>query len=169
MWFEDGGRRAYCCAGDYVRAVGWLSKDRPFPIGDTPEAVIGRLREFVMKSGRTAVDVVTGVAVPEAGETATTASVGFWLFKVLSPGVHTCEFCDNCHGAYNFGIPAGDLLWVAPEMIVHYIAEHRYQPPAEFLAALERCPMPGSGEYREAAWKFASRHPAHASFWNTGK
>jgi len=32
-------------------------------------------------------------------------------------------------------------------MVFHYVIEHRYRPPDEFIAALEQCPPRGSPEF----------------------
>jgi len=32
-------------------------------------------------------------------------------------------------------------------MVFHYVIEHRYRPPDEFIAALEQCPPQGSPEF----------------------
>ena len=63
-------------------------------------------------------------------------------------GFHTCEFCGWSHGNENFGVPSGELLFVAPEMVVHYIEEHGYCPPAEFVEAVLRSPLPDTEEYQ---------------------
>jgi hypothetical protein len=34
-------------------------------------------------------------------------------------------------------VPHGGITFAAPVLIVHYIEEHRYLPPAEFLKAVE--------------------------------
>jgi hypothetical protein len=45
-------------------------------------------------------------------------------------------------------VPGGDLLFVAPEMVMHYIEQHGYRPPAEFVAAVLRSPLPDTEEYQ---------------------
>jgi len=47
-------------------------------------------------------------------------------------------------------IPAENLVYIAPSLILHYILYHKYQPPACFLDAALRCPEPGSDEYIDA-------------------
>jgi len=42
-------------------------------------------------------------------------------------------------------------------MILHYVKEHGYLPPADFVEAVMACPIPGSDEYRKAAKAFATR------------
>ncbi|HEV3440872.1 MAG TPA: hypothetical protein VG122_26190 [Gemmata sp.] len=113
-------------AGEHVRAVGWLHPDHPFSTGPVPIAFLSRLKLFVSMSGESAKALFFG---------------GFG-------GFHTCEFCGRAHGSANFGVPADSLLYVAPEMIVHYIEQHDYQPPDQFVNAVMRSPLPDSEEYQ---------------------
>ena len=71
---------------------------------------------------------------------------------------HTCEFCGKAHGIKNIGVPAGCLLFVAPEMIAHYIEQHGYAPPAEFVAAVMGSPLPDSPEYLATVDGFRKIH-----------
>jgi hypothetical protein len=112
--------------GEHIRAVGWLHPDHPFTKGHIPPAFLARLKEFVELSGESADALYFGA----------------------SGGVHQCEFCNGAIGASNFGVPDGELLFVAPEMIVHYIETHRYHPPAEFIDAVMKSPLPDTEEYQ---------------------
>ena len=51
-------------------------------------------------------------------------------------GCHSCDFCGKALGFGSFGVPAGDKLYYAPDMIAHYVEQHDYDPPAEFIAAV---------------------------------
>jgi hypothetical protein len=73
-------------------------------------------------------------------------------------GFHTCEFCGQAHGVGNFGVPSGDLLFVAPEMAVHYIEKHGYSPPAEFVEAVLRSSLLDTEESQLIADPFWHRH-----------
>jgi hypothetical protein len=39
------------------------------------------------------------------------------------------------------------VVYVAPELVVHYIESHGYQPPEEFIAAVMACPPQESAEF----------------------
>jgi hypothetical protein len=125
-FFPDMGRQSMVAAGDHVRAVGWLHPDHRFTKGNVSAEFLSRLKDFVARSGRSA----------EA------------LYFGAFGGFHTCEFCSKAHGINNFGVPSGDLLFIAPEMVVHYVEQHGYCPPAEFIAAVMRSPLPDSEEYQ---------------------
>jgi hypothetical protein len=47
-----------------------------------------------------------------------------------------------------FGVN-GDVF-AAPNLIYHYVSDHRYRPPHEFIQAVEGGPQPTSEEYRKA-------------------
>jgi len=52
-------------------------------------------------------------------------------------------------------IPDDEAVYWAPNLILHYIRHHRYQPPECFCAAVLRCPPPDSPEYRERITRIA--------------
>ena len=125
-YYSDLGQLTMVTAGDHVRAIGWLHPNHPYTQGDVPAELLIRLKTFVQQSH------------------ISSEELGFGSFG----GFHTCEFCRNSHLIQNFGVPSGQLLYVAPEMIVHYIEHHGYCPPDEFIAALMKSPLPDSDEYR---------------------
>lgn len=43
-------------------------------------------------------------------------------------------------GTNNLLVPGEHEVYVAPELILHYIADHGYSPPEEFCSALLSCP-----------------------------
>jgi hypothetical protein len=135
-WFPDMGNKSMVAEGDHVRAIGWLSSDQPFPQGEVPAAFFAHLEEFVRLANESA------------------EALWFGAFA----GLHTCEFCYKARGYGNFGVPAGQILFVAPEMVAHYIGIHNYKPPDEFVAAVFQSPLPGTDEYRALAEPFGRLH-----------
>jgi hypothetical protein len=105
-------------------AVGWLEPGYPYPTGDPGSDVYDRLREFAV--GRP-------------------WQPGYFF------GGHLCRLgaCrySSCYSHQNFFIPGRDVVYVAPEGILHYISCHDYLPPAEFCAAVLALPPDGSPEY----------------------
>jgi len=55
-----------------------------------------------------------------------------------SLGEHECEICNNHTDRGEILIVDGEKMYVAPRMIVHYIKEHCYHPPEEFLRAVDK-------------------------------
>lgn len=107
-----------------ILSVGWLERDRVFPVGPTDHSVYVRLVELSKDPWE-----------PFAGM-----------------GLHGCSLCqfDGAVGRKNLFIPSGRTLYVAPELITHYIACHHYEPPEVFRSAVLSCPVMRSQEYRKA-------------------
>ncbi len=105
-------------------AVGWLEPGYPYASGDPGAEVYDRLQEFRW-----------GLA---------------WQ-PVASFGSHACWLGSCRYGSFyshkNIFIPGRDVVYVAPEGIVHYICCHDYLPPAEFCAAVLASPSEGSPKY----------------------
>lgn len=110
-------------------SVGWLDEQFPFPTGDVPQEVLDRLDDWREHNA-----------------------------VHLHRGSHACQFCTKDelyetthHETYGTGrrmrrerhgngsivviAPTGQY-YTAPVLITHYIREHRYLPPAEFIDAV---------------------------------
>jgi hypothetical protein len=149
-YFPDLGREMMkaLASGEHVRAIGWLNPDHPYTRGEVDAAFLERLKRFVAQCGA-------------SGKALCFGSYGGW---------HCCEFCRQVKGSNNFGVPAGETLYIAPEMVGHYIEAHGYCPPAEFVAAVMRSPLPQSEEYRLMTAPFWKLHSAaHAGKGMTGE
>jgi hypothetical protein len=135
-YFPDMGTNTMIGTGDHIRAVGWLSAEHALTQGEVPAEFLARLKEFAARWDAS----TTALGWPVAME------------------MHCCELCDDFMAAGNFGVPGGGLLFVAPEMLPHYVEAHRYRPPDEFIAAVIQSPLPGSDEYWAAAEQFRRLH-----------
>ncbi len=76
-------------------------------------------------------------------------------------GGHPCPFCNNPAGirAHRNGesllLGTSEIrvffsdgrVYAAPTLVYHYVVDHHYRPPAEFVTALLDGPRPGSQEY----------------------
>ena len=134
-YFADLSESTMACCGDPVRAVGWLTKAHDYTTGDTDEAFQWRLKQLCEHW------------------IASSSELGFAVYL----GHHTCEWCGLTQGQGNLGVPASSLLYVAPEMVHHYVSVHRYRPPAAFVDAVMDCPLPGTIEYADLVRPFRSR------------
>jgi len=105
--------------GPHVRAVGWLDATHSFSTGPVEAAVLDRIRAFA-QAWRLSVEALE------------------WP---CAAGDHTCELCGSFEASGNLGVPAGDILFVCPEMIAHYVGNHDYLPPKEFVDAILRAPL----------------------------
>lgn len=124
-FYPDLGCRTQIASGEHVRAIGWLDVGMPYPRGSVDEALAARVREICEHS-----------AGCEAA-----------LEWPVAAGPHECSLCREFVAAGIVAVPASDVLYVAPEMLWHYMERHRYRPPGEFLAAVAVCPTPGTAEY----------------------
>ncbi len=127
MFIADLSTRAYFVHGERVRAIGWLEGHEPFVRGPVSVAFLAVLKAHVAAAHQV----------------------------VLFRGLHSCSLCPDGLRAYdreragyrNLLIPTGGLLYVAPELIAHYVEHHGYRPPEEFVAAVRACSAQGSEEY----------------------
>jgi hypothetical protein len=105
-----------------LRAVGWLEQPG-FAMGNVPKACIGALVE-ALHGG---------------------------IFSDGHRGYHTCTLCGNLlpeikwkrrrialqgHGHYL--VQLDHIVYMAPALLLHYILEHGYRPPDEFLDAVSK-------------------------------
>jgi hypothetical protein len=114
-----------------VRAVGWLEAGHPYRRGPVPEAFVAALRRQVAEAYQ----------------------------PVLYMGFHPCSLCPEGRqraGLRNLLVPTERLLYVAPELIAHYVEDHGYQPPEEFVAAVLACADQGSVKFYEVLRPFAA-------------
>ena len=129
-----------CTYGSFWRltpllAIGWLEPGHEFPRGTVKRATRDRLKALF---------------------SAHRSPVSFF-------GSHTCGFCAQAAGidpAYaarmrndlpsgfaNILVPGRKVVYVVPELILHYIDAHQYRPPSAFTDAVGACPRMGSRGY----------------------
>lgn len=133
-WFEDGAPCNYFGAEltPSLRAVGWLEHGKPFMSGSLDRRVHDKLQE--LREGRQHARWI-------------------WLLRFMFMGRHHCEFCPRLDAAWcsmNLVIPGRGFLFVAPDLILHYMEAHAYQPPTEFCQAVLDCPPIPSAAYHDA-------------------
>lgn len=111
-----------CDAIDVVLSVGWLEKGREYPTGPIATDVYQRLKTFCDNP---------------------------WQLFVTC-GFHRCTLCqfEGARGSANVFVPGDGVVFVCPELILHYISVHWYLPPDEFCEAVRRCPDQHTMEYR---------------------
>ena len=70
----------------------------------------------------------------------------------ITMGFHECDLClyHGEPGKRNLYVPAGGVVFVAPELVAHYMNAHGYRPPVEFCAAVLACPPMRSVPYLKA-------------------
>lgn len=98
--------------------VGWLDEAVPFQTGKVPQTAIDKLSVLCSRPVR------------------------------LMRGLHSCQFCHPGSGRRK---PDGNgeirvigrdsVVYASPALLHHYVSEHNYLPPDEFLAALKSSPL----------------------------
>jgi hypothetical protein len=122
VFIEDLSTNGYFVHGANVRAIGWLEVGHPFTRGPMPGDVLAVLKNHVVKAHQV----------------------------VCFMGFHECSLCPEGRqrtGLDNLVVPTRERLYVAPGLVVHYIEDHGYRPPYEFLVAVQTCPEQGSVEF----------------------
>ncbi|NVB82873.1 MAG: hypothetical protein HOV81_31135 [Kofleriaceae bacterium] len=132
MYYPDLGPDCQIAVGPAVRAIGWLERGKPFAVGPVDRQFVARLKQHVTDAGK-------------------------WL-PVIAMGPHFCDLgaCDGNGGTSNVIVPAETCVYVAPELILHYVETHQYEPPHEFIAAVLACPEQSSDAYVAKLLPFAS-------------
>ena len=140
-YYPDISEHTMVAAGPHVRAIGWLDDKHDFPTGSVPTEFVSKLRRI------TESDTFLFLYYNE---------LDFFLSQFY--GFHTCELCHNFNGGNNIVVPADKELYVAPSMILHYVEEHRYLPPKQFVNAVLESPIPGTKDYANAVAKYRELH-----------
>jgi len=60
-------------------------------------------------------------------------------------------------GSSDIVVPVDEVVYYAPNLILHYIRHHRYRPPECFCAAVLKCPAPRSAEHTERIKRIAPK------------
>ncbi len=108
--------------------VGWLSSQMPFEKGHTSQEFKDKLLKFCSDE----------------------------YVVLIARGFHTCEFCglpsvqwfneqkdrygEKCHwasiGDGEIRVLGQSIIYAAPTLIYHYVIQHQYKPPDEFIEAI---------------------------------
>jgi hypothetical protein len=117
------------CPIPEIRNVGWLNKDHPFKTGDVDSKFLEKLEQLIFNSYRGSCNIlvnelrggyecpVCGIRGLEIGDERT----GFFL------GSSELWIPDNREEGHYFATFG---------LIIHYVRDHHYQPPQEFIDAV---------------------------------
>lgn len=128
-FYADLSTVTQAACGPHVRAIGWLAKSHEFTTGTSSPAFVERLAEFVARAGH--------------------AEDALGLPHLMGP--HRCELCEQVIGIQNLGVVWRSVVFIAPELVHHYVVAHAYLPPAEFVEAVLLAPLPDSPEFLQLA------------------
>jgi hypothetical protein len=129
-------------------AVGWLEQSHQYTQGVSPADLTGRLQALIAAAGD--------------------ANLPCLHFR----GLHTCTLCSPDVPAarlelsyINLLIPGRRVVFAVPAGITHYITDHSYLPPPEFIEAVNACPTYGSDDYHAALREANDGHPNPMDEW----
>jgi hypothetical protein len=105
-------------------AIGWLERGHDFPRGPVDKPFFDRLEALCQRP---------------------------WPRFVFLGG-HECDLCQygGPYLGYDIFIPYRDRIFAAPAGVIHYVGDHWYRPPDEFIEAVLACPDTESAEYGAA-------------------
>jgi hypothetical protein len=124
---------------DCLRAVGWLEGGHDYRRGNPSTPFVDKLTALLQEPWQPVWFLggqPCGLCEPEI--------TGY------TNGLPTMSVGHIPSGGSNLFVPDDKLLYVAPELVKHYIDAHGYCPPEEFCAAVMRCPDMWSDEYFRA-------------------
>ncbi len=128
MYYEDLSNYCYQLPFSLpnVKMIGWLDWLQPYPHGQVERKIIEKLWKLIC-----------------------TRPVPFDLEVNIVRGTDPCKICDTdiqyidlsrnsmLLGMSEIWIPYGLNWYAAPSLIAHYMEDHHYLPPKEFLEAIE--------------------------------
>ena len=124
MYHPDLSPHIYVDPGENVLNVGWLDSHHEYSKGSVPLDFLERLQWYCQES------------------------------VFLTFGFHVCEFCGKDFGvemlilgkkrklgSAEIRVIGQKAIYAAPDMIYHYIVDHQYRPPDEFILAVIEEPL----------------------------
>jgi hypothetical protein len=113
--------------GAELVSVGWLDGAVAFPVGRVPQAVLDRVK-YLCVFDRIA--ITRGFHLCDIGQCAG--------LPPYPPPMASIDGREAILGSSEIRVaaPGGKLVYAAPNLIVHYMEEHGYLPPKEFLDAI---------------------------------
>lgn len=150
-FYSDIGDDGWANVYPQVLNIGWLDSQHDYVKGDVPESIISKLKEILFLDLKNEQDRKLGIFIKEK------ATIVHLMHMRGSP--YLCSFCarnnranylepnrlklysdeDNfILGMNEVCIPSlgNDFFYSFPTMLYHYIVDHGYKPPCEFLNAL---------------------------------
>ena len=116
--------------------MGWLDGEHPFAKGTIDRRLVEKIKLLVTKPmelyrGRHICELCAEPAdivktfVPDRG-------------KLIDPACSWAQWAALRGGNGEIRVSGDGVIFAAPVLVVHYIEEHGYLPPAQFLKAVEQ-------------------------------
>ncbi len=140
----DLSRYAYIGRERGTFNIGWLSARHPHPRGEAPPGFVERLERFC----RTKVNGTRGCHLCEFCSAAADPPTISYGEESVSLGTAEIRAFGSTK-RWLFG--AKRRAYAAPDLVYHYVDEHKYLPPKVFIDAVLDGPLPESPEYEALA------------------
>jgi hypothetical protein len=145
--FDDGTPYTYahCLQGPTtpVLNIGWLDRSREFPVGTTSAEFRDKLAWLCLRKQ----------VLPARGIHACN------ICPAVKNGFHSIEIDGRKHelGSAEIRVAGSQVQYAAPNLILHYVVDHRYLPPEDFVASV--IALPDSLE--TGSWTVVRGNPWH--------
>jgi hypothetical protein len=117
--------------------VGWLDNVHPFPRGTVGGQLIEKMKRLATKP----VELHRGKHICELCiEPPNLVKWNQDKRAVIDPNCSWWKWASSRSSTGEIRVARGGMTFAAPLLIVHYIEEHCYLPPADFLKAVEEVP-----------------------------
>ncbi|MBB5020579.1 hypothetical protein HNQ59_003900 [Chitinivorax tropicus] len=139
-----------------VLNVGWLDRNYPYTKGDIPQKIIQKLKELTFLDMKNSEDKKHGIFEKNKAVIIHLMHMRGAPYKCSLCGGEVGEITINpggldvyqgtqqmLLGRSEMCIPdsGGDLFYSFPTMLYHYVVDHQYCPPADFLKAVDQFNM----------------------------
>ncbi len=116
--------------------IGWLDGTHPFPTGTIEPSLIENMKRLAARPvelyrGRHICEICVGAPNPVTDVLHKGRAI-----KTINPEWAT--WAEHRWGNGEIRVAGGGITFAAPVLIIHYIEEHRYLPPAQFLQAVAK-------------------------------
>lgn len=129
-WFPDLSRYSYMEAEPLILNIGWLDAGSPFGTGEVDPEFVARLTELCKMGVKRTRGLHRCNLCPES------VFDGAWP---PAPNRTESPTGDYIVGGAEIRVSGPDgTVYAAPDLIIHYVTEHRYKPPDPFIAAVIR-------------------------------
>ncbi len=115
--------------------VGWLDDEHAFPKGHVGRQLVERLKVLASSP----VELYRGVHICELCAEPADVVKTFVPNRggLIDPNCSWIQWAKQRSGNGEIRVSRERVVYAAPVLVVHYIEEHSYLPPAEFLKAVE--------------------------------
>ena len=116
--------------------IGWLDGVHPFPTGSMKPGLLETIRKLASQP----VELYRGYHVCEVCVEPSDVEKKFMPHNkmIIDPDCSWAKWVKARQGNGEIRVPGKGVTFAAPILIVHYIEEHHYLPPQEFLEAVEK-------------------------------